>query len=194
MGMPGIAGGGWVLRDGHGLLRSEIRRPGLPDRDSAFRAPFKNFSRLDAASKTVANWMTGELFRLMNETGEDIEQVKIKPADLVELVELVGKDQVNQSTAKAVFKEMYATGQSPAAIIERKGLTQISDAGALEAIVERVLDENPKPLGEFLAGKESIFKWLLGQVMKATRGQADPLVAQEVLRSALDRRRTALGG
>jgi aspartyl-tRNA(Asn)/glutamyl-tRNA(Gln) amidotransferase subunit B len=142
-----------------------------------------------AASKTIANWMTGELFRLMNETGADMEQVKIKPADLVELVELVGKGQVNQSTAKAVFKEMYATGQSPAAIIERKGLTQISDAGALEAIVERVLDENPEPLLEYLGGKEPICKWLLGQVMKATRGQASPTVAQEVLRSALDRRR-----
>jgi aspartyl-tRNA(Asn)/glutamyl-tRNA(Gln) amidotransferase subunit B len=129
----------------------------------------------------------------MNETGEDMEQVKIKPADLVELVELVGKDQVNQSTAKAVFKEMYATGQSPAAIIERKGLTQISDAGALEAIVERVLGENPGPLREYLGGKEPIWKWLLGQVMKASRGQASPTVAQEVLRSALDRRRAPPG-
>jgi aspartyl-tRNA(Asn)/glutamyl-tRNA(Gln) amidotransferase subunit B len=146
-----------------------------------------------AASKTIANWMTGELFRLMNETGADMEQVKIKPADLVALVELVSKGQVNQSTAKAVLKEMYATGQSPAAIIERQGLTQISDAGALEVIVERVLDENPKPLGEYLGGKEPIFKWLLGQVMKATRGQASPTVTQEVLRSALDQRRRASG-
>ena len=146
-----------------------------------------------AVSKSIANWMTGELFRLMNETGADMEQVKIKPADLVALVELVSAGKVNQNTAKAVFEEMYAAGQSPAAIIEHKGLTQISDAGALAAVVERVLDENPKPLGEFLAGKESIFNWLLGQVMKATRGQANPLVAQEMLRSALDQRRAAPG-
>jgi aspartyl-tRNA(Asn)/glutamyl-tRNA(Gln) amidotransferase subunit B len=142
-----------------------------------------------AASKTIANWMTGELFRLMNEAGDDMEQVKIKPPDLVALVELVGKGQVSQSTAKAVLKEMYDTGRSPAAIIERKGLMQISDAGMLEAIVERVLDENPDPLREYLGGKESIFKWLLGQVMRATRGQASPTVAHKVLRSALDRRR-----
>ncbi len=139
--------------------------------------------------KVVANWMTGELFRLMNETGVDVEQVKVKPGDLVALVELVSVGRVNQNTAKAVFGEMYATGQPPAAIIERKGLAQISDAEALAAIVERVLNENPKPLGEYLRGKESLFKWLLGQVMKAARGQANPRVAQEVLKSALDRRR-----
>jgi aspartyl-tRNA(Asn)/glutamyl-tRNA(Gln) amidotransferase subunit B len=133
--------------------------------------------------------MTGELFRQMNETGADIEQVKIKPGDLVALVELVGAGKVNQNTAKAVFEEMYATGQPPAAIIERKGLAQISDASELAAIVERVLDENPKPLSEYLGGKEPLFKWLMGQVMKATRGQANPQVAQEVLQSALDRRR-----
>jgi len=142
-----------------------------------------------ANPKSVANWITGELFRLMNQTGAETEQIQVKPEDLVALIALVAAGTVNQNTAKAVFEEMYATGQSPAAIIERKGLTQISDAGALAAIVERVLDENPKPLGEYLGGKEPIFQWLLGQVMKATRGQASPAVAQEVLRSALDRRR-----
>lgn len=142
-----------------------------------------------ANPKSAANWITGELFRLMNQTGAEIEQVQVKPDDLVALVGLVAAGQVNQNTAKAVFEEMYATGQSPATIIGRKGLTQISDAGALAAIVERVLDENPQELDEYLGGKEPIYKWLLGQVMRATRGQANPTVAQEVLRSALDQRR-----
>jgi aspartyl-tRNA(Asn)/glutamyl-tRNA(Gln) amidotransferase subunit B len=149
---------------------------------SNLRPPAYNF-------KTVANWITGELFRLMNETGTDIEQVKVRPGDLVALIGLVGAGQVNQNTAKAVFAEMYATGQPPSAIIGRRGLAQVSDADELGAIVERVLDENPKQVGEYLGGKEPLFKWLLGQVMKATRGQANPQVAQEVLKSALDRRR-----
>jgi aspartyl-tRNA(Asn)/glutamyl-tRNA(Gln) amidotransferase subunit B len=149
---------------------------------ASFKSQFSNF-------KTVANWITGELFRLMNETGTDIEQVKIKPGDLVALVGLVGAGKVNQNTAKAVFGEMFATGQAPSAIIERQGLAQISDAGELVAIVERVLGENPKQVAEYLGGKESLFKWLLGQVMRATHGQANPQVAQEVLKSALDRRR-----
>jgi aspartyl-tRNA(Asn)/glutamyl-tRNA(Gln) amidotransferase subunit B len=139
--------------------------------------------------KVIANWMTGELFRLMNESGVEIEQVKIRPDDLVALIELVGAGQVNQNTAKVVLGEMFATGQSPAAIVERRGLAQISDAGALASIVERVLDENPKQLDEYLGGKEQIGKWLLGQVMRATHGRANPQAAQEALKAAVERRK-----
>ena len=139
--------------------------------------------------KLIANWMTGELFRLMNETGVSIEQVKIEPQDLVALVELVGAGKVNQNTAKLVFADMFATGEPPAAIIERKGLAQVSDAVELAAIVERVLDENPKQVDEYLGGKEQLFKWLLGQVMRATRGKANPQVATEALKTSLQRRR-----
>lgn len=138
--------------------------------------------------KAVANWMTGELFRLMNESGLDITQVKVKPADLAALVEMVNAGRVNQNTAKFVFEEMFATGEPPAAIVERKGWAQISDAGELTSIVERVLDENPKQTSEYLGGKEQIGKWLLGQVMRATRGQANPQAAQDALRAAVDRR------
>jgi aspartyl-tRNA(Asn)/glutamyl-tRNA(Gln) amidotransferase subunit B len=153
----------------------------LPSPISHLQPPTSNF-------KTIANWITGELFRLMNETGTDIEQVKVKPGDLIALVGLVNAGKVNQNTAKAVFEEMYATGQQPFAIIERKGLAQISDADELAAIVERVLDENLEQVAEYLGGKEPLFKWLLGQVMKATRGQANPQIVHQVLKSALDRR------
>jgi aspartyl-tRNA(Asn)/glutamyl-tRNA(Gln) amidotransferase subunit B len=78
--------------------------------------------------KTVANWMTGELFRLMNESGLDIEQVKVRPTDLAALIEMVDAHQVNLNTAKLVFEEMFATGEPPAAIVQRKGLSQVSDA------------------------------------------------------------------
>ena len=140
-------------------------------------------------AKVMANWMTGELFRLMNETGTAIERVQVKPGDLVALIEMVSAGRVNQTTAKLVFAEMFETGQSPAAIVERKGLAQVSDAGALAALVERVLDENPKQVADYVSGKEQIGRWLLGQVMKATRGQANPQVAQQVLKAAADRRR-----
>ena len=133
--------------------------------------------------------MTGELFRLMNETGVSIEQVKVKPSDLVALIELVNDGKVNQNTAKLVFADMFATGEPPAAMIERKGLAQVSDADELAAIVERVLDENPKQVSEYLGGKEQLFKWLLGQVMRATQGKANPQVATEVLKAAVEKRR-----
>jgi len=125
----------------------------------------------------------------MNETGTDIEQVKVKPADLVALIEIVGGGQVNQNTAKLVFADMFTTGEPPAAIIERRGLVQISDASTLAAIVERVLDENPRQVTEYLGGKEQLFKWLLGQVMKATRGQANPQAAQVALKVAVEQSR-----
>jgi len=140
--------------------------------------------------KSIANWMTGELFRLMNETGVSIEQVKIEPRDLVALIELVSDGKVNQNTAKLVFADMFATGEPPAAIIERKGLAQVSDADELAAIVEHVLDENPKQVGDYLGGKEPLFKWLLGQVMRATQGKANPQVATEVLKAAVEKRRS----
>ena len=139
--------------------------------------------------KAIANWMTGELFRLMNQAGLDIQQVQVKPTDLVGLVEMVSAGRVNQNTAKFVFEEMFATGEPPAIIVERRGLAQVSDAGELASIVERVLDENPKQTSEYLGGKEQIGKWLLGQVMRATRGQANPQAAQDALRAAVDKRR-----
>ena len=139
--------------------------------------------------KTVANWMTGELFRLMNESGLDIQQVKVRPADLAALIEMVDAHQVNLNTAKLVFEEMFATGEPPAVIVEQKGLSQVSDADELADVVERVLDENPRQFAEYLGGKEQIGKWLLGQVMRATRGQANPHAAQDALRAAVDKRR-----
>jgi aspartyl-tRNA(Asn)/glutamyl-tRNA(Gln) amidotransferase subunit B len=133
--------------------------------------------------------MTGELFRLMNESGLDIEQVKVKPSDLAALIGMVDAEQVNLNTAKLVFEEMFATGEPPATIVERKGLSQVSDADELADIVERVLDENPRQVAEYLGGKEQIGKWLLGQVMKATRGRANPQVARGVLEAAANKRR-----
>ena len=154
-----------------------------------FEACVSNLESQISNFKVVANWMTGELFRLMNETGTDIEQVKVKPADLVALIEIVGGGQVNQNTAKLVFADMFTTGEPPAAIIERRGLVQISDTSALTAVVEGVLDENPKQVAEYLGGKEQLFKWLLGQVMKATRGQANPQAAQVALKVAVEQSR-----
>ncbi len=154
-----------------------------------FEACASSVKRQTTYFKAISNWMTGELFRLMNETDTPIERVKVEPGHLVALIEMVNVGQVNQNTAKLVLAEMYATGEPPAILIERKGLAQISDASALMSIVERVLDENPKQVTDYLGGKEPIFKWLLGQVMKATRGQANPQVATEALKVALERKR-----
>jgi aspartyl-tRNA(Asn)/glutamyl-tRNA(Gln) amidotransferase subunit B len=132
-------------------------------------------------AKAIANWVTGELFRLMKETDTEIDAVKIDPAQIPELIALVSAGTISNTIAKTVFGEMFATGREPRTIVQEKGLAQISDRGALVGIVDKVLANNPQPVAEFLAGKEAIAKFLVGQVMKATRGQGNPALVNELV-------------
>ncbi|MBN1889171.1 MAG: Asp-tRNA(Asn)/Glu-tRNA(Gln) amidotransferase subunit GatB, partial [Thermoflexales bacterium] len=143
-----------------------------------------------AGFAALANWMCGDLFRLMNESGQEIGQVKIAPVGLVELAGLVESGVINLNTARAVFEEAFTSGRSPRAIVADKGLAQLSDTSALEALVKQVLDENPTQVEQYLGGKAGLANWLLGQVMKTTRGQANPQIVQSLLKTALDERRT----
>jgi aspartyl-tRNA(Asn)/glutamyl-tRNA(Gln) amidotransferase subunit B len=136
-------------------------------------------------AKAIANWVTGELFRLMKETNAEIGAVKIAPAQIPDLIALVNAGTISNTIAKAVFEEMYKTGKNAPAIVAEKGLAQISDRAALEAIVEKVLAENPKQVAEYRSGKEPIAKFLVGQVMKATQGQAHPGLANELVTQKL---------
>lgn len=135
--------------------------------------------------KAISNWVTGELFRLMNAHGVDIAQVKVRPGQVAELVELIDRGAITTTIAKNVFAEMFETGASPEEIVERKGLTQISEAGSLEPVVDQVIAENPQAVADYRAGKTQVLKFLVGQVMKATRGKANPNVAAAVLQERL---------
>ena len=136
---------------------------------------------LNVDAKTIANWVTGELFRLMKETNAEMGAVKIAPAQIPDLIALVNAGTISNTIAKTVFEEMYQTGKDARTIVAEKGLAQISDRGALESIVAKVLTENPKQVAEYLGGKETIAKFLVGQVMKATKGQAHPGLANELV-------------
>ncbi len=136
---------------------------------------------LNVDAKTIANWVTGELFRLMKETNTEMGAVKIAPAQIPDLIALVNAGTISNTIAKTVFEEMYQTGKDARTIVAEKGLAQISDRGALESIVAKVLAENPKQVAEYLGGKETIAKFLVGQVMKATKGQAHPGLANELV-------------
>ncbi len=135
--------------------------------------------------KAIANWVTGELFRLMNDRGIDIGAVKIAPSHIAELADLVRRGAIGTTVAKQVFEDMFATGKAPAQVVQDKGLGQINDAQALLPVIERVIAENPKPVKEYLGGKEGILKFLVGQVMKATKGQANPQLATDLLTKQL---------
>ena len=142
----------------------------------------------EISPSSIANWMTGELFGWLNQSGASFDQLKVTPLDWVELLRMVNQGALNLPTAKAVFAEMLASGQSPAAIASARGLKQISDGAAIAGWVRQVLEANPHETASFLAGKETLSNWFFGQVMKAARGQANP----QVLRAELERQLKAL--
>jgi aspartyl-tRNA(Asn)/glutamyl-tRNA(Gln) amidotransferase subunit B len=141
--------------------------------------------------RTLATWITGELFRLMNEAGVEIGDVRVPPTALVDLIRMVQREEINLNTGKMVLREAFETGEAPRRIVEARGLTQIRDMEALRAIVLRVIEENPREVESYLRGKEGVLKWFVGQVMRATRGQADPQRVNELVREALEARRSA---
>ncbi len=141
------------------------------------------------AAKSAANWVTGELFRLMSAAGASIEDVKVTPAQLAGLIRLVDSKTININTARQVFEEMFAGGQDARAIVEAKGLAQVSDEDALSKVVEDALNANPQQVQAYLAGNEKLFQFLVGQTMKLTKGKGNPQVLQRLLKAALDKRR-----
>jgi aspartyl-tRNA(Asn)/glutamyl-tRNA(Gln) amidotransferase subunit B len=142
-----------------------------------------------ADPKTVANWATGAVFRLMKETGQAIGAVRVSPQALAELIGLVKDGTINLNMGKEVLEEMFASGHGAHQIVEERGLAQISDTAALEQVVAQVLEENPQQVSQYLGGRVQLLGWLIGQVMKATRGKANPQVVQELLQNELDARR-----
>jgi aspartyl-tRNA(Asn)/glutamyl-tRNA(Gln) amidotransferase subunit B len=136
-------------------------------------------------AKTVSNWITGELFRLLKETETGIEEVRITPPALAELLTLVEKGTINQNTAKAVLGEMLQSGRAAAEIVAEKGLAQISDADELGRVIDEIVAANPDPVAEYRAGKERLLGWFVGQAMKATRGKANPQLVSELLKKKL---------
>jgi aspartyl-tRNA(Asn)/glutamyl-tRNA(Gln) amidotransferase subunit B len=145
-----------------------------------------------ADAKAVANWVTGELMRLLNADGIDTEeleanQLKTKPEGLAELLTLIGKGTISGKIAKTVFEEMYKTGKPAAQVISEQGLVQVSNEDELRAIAAKVLVDNPKPVADYRGGKVGVIGFLVGQMMKATRGRANPELAQRLIREELDK-------
>ncbi|MDX1663068.1 MAG: Asp-tRNA(Asn)/Glu-tRNA(Gln) amidotransferase subunit GatB [Candidatus Promineifilaceae bacterium] len=138
---------------------------------------------------TIANWIGNEIFALLNQSRQTIEEIQVTPVALVELIDLIEDGTLSHSAAREVLGEMFATGEAPLTLVREKGLAQISDEAALAGIIAQVLDENPEQVETFLGGKEGLRGWFVGQVMRATRGKANPQVVQELLARELDGRR-----
>jgi aspartyl-tRNA(Asn)/glutamyl-tRNA(Gln) amidotransferase subunit B len=140
-----------------------------------------------ASAKAIANWLTSEVFRLLREAGVAITDAPVRPQDLADLVALTTAGTISQSAAKQVLGVMWQTGRAPAAVVEELGLQQVSDRDQLAVVVQRVIEENSDAVASFRAGKETAIRFLMGQVMKASRGKANPHLVEQLLRAALGR-------
>lgn len=136
--------------------------------------------------KTVSNWVMVELMGILNETGKDVEDIKIKPEQLAGMLSMIDKGTISGKIAKEVFREMFETGKNPEAIVKEKGLVQISDQSELEKIARKVIDENPKSVQDYKNGKEKALGFLVGQIMKETRGKANPQMVNNILKRMLE--------
>ncbi len=169
-----------------------IKEYGLPEYDAEvltsdkaladyFEAAVKEFPQ----PKQVSNWIMSELLRELKKEEAGITSCRVAPAALGKLLTLVEKGTLSGKLAKTVFEEMVATGQDPEAIIKAKGLVQISDTGALEAIAREIIEANPKEAADFKAGKTKVIGFFVGQLMKKTKGQANPQLANEIFQRLL---------
>ena len=165
-----------------------IAEYGIPDYDAGVLAAdraiadfFEESARLCGKGKAVSNWMMTEMLRLLSATETSIRDVRITPAALAELVKLVEGKAINQPAAKEVFATLFEKGGDPHQIVKEKGLVQVSDSGAIQAFVDQVIAANEKSVQDFRQGKEAALQFLIGQVMKLSRGKANPQLAKELL-------------
>ncbi len=136
-------------------------------------------------AKRVANWMATELVGKLNETSNEFAEIRVEPENMAELAIAIEEGTISGKQAKDVFAEMFETGKGALAIIEEKGMKQITDTDALEKIIQEVLDANPKVVEDFKNGKEKAFGFLVGQIMAKTHGQANPKIVNEILKKKL---------
>jgi len=146
---------------------------------------FEETVKLGGQPKTVSNWIMGEMMRLLNEENKTIEECLLKPVQLAEMLKLMDKGTISGKIAKTVFEEMYKTGKDAETIVKEKGLVQISDESAIEKAVDEVISKNLKEVERYKAGDEKLLGFFVGQIMKLTKGKANPQVVNEIVKKKL---------
>ncbi|HLC15917.1 MAG TPA: Asp-tRNA(Asn)/Glu-tRNA(Gln) amidotransferase subunit GatB [Thermodesulfovibrionia bacterium] len=138
-----------------------------------------------AEPKAVSNWMMGELLRLLNDKGVAFEECPVKPGQLVQMLQLIQKGTISGKTAKGVFEKIFTTGKDAAAIVKEDGLVQISDEGQIEQAIDQVLQKHPNEVERFKQGEQKLMGFFVGQVMKATKGKANPALVNQIIAQKL---------
>ena len=146
---------------------------------------FEECAQESGNPRASANWIMGDLAYALKNAGKDIEDCLIPPASLAALIRTIDSGEISGKIAKTVFEEMCRTFEEPAVVIKRMGLTQVSDEASLGALIDGILAANPKQLAEFRSGKTRVVGFFVGQVMKETKGQANPQVVNDLLQKKL---------
>ncbi|MBU1948470.1 MAG: Asp-tRNA(Asn)/Glu-tRNA(Gln) amidotransferase subunit GatB, partial [Candidatus Eisenbacteria bacterium] len=169
-----------------------VRDYGLPEYDAGVLVAdkavadfFEETARQADNPKAASNWMMTEVLRSLAEKRVELKDARLTPGALASLIRLVDQKVLNVPTAREVFNELFDKGGDPADIVRQKGLAQVSDAGALEALADEALTENPGPAADYRAGKKPALQFLVGQVMKKSRGKANPRMVQDLLQRKL---------
>lgn len=148
---------------------------------------FEKVVEVSKNPKASANWIMGDFASKLNETEMTISQSNIKPEDLAKLIQLIDEKVISSKIAKTVFEEMFQTGKDPKAIVEEKGLVQITDEKALKEMVARVVENNPKSVEDYKAGRDKAIGFLVGQIMKESKGKANPGMVNQMLLEILNK-------
>lgn len=146
---------------------------------------YEEVVRLSGEPKIAANWVMGDILRFLNEEKREIRECPTAPASLAGMIGLIQQGTISGKMAKEVSEAMYKSGKTPQAIIAEKGLVQITDEGALTKTVAGILEKNPEQVAQYRAGKEKVFGFFVGQVMKATQGKANPQLINDLLKKML---------
>ena len=171
-----------------------IKEMGLPEADAVLLAETKEksdfFESILAAApikaKNAANWVLGDVSRLMNEQNKSINDLNLDPKQIAEIIALIEDNKISSSAGKQVFDEMMKTGKKPAEIVKEKGLEQVSDTSALQTIVDGVVANNQKSITDYKNGKTNALGFLVGQCMKASKGKGNPALMKEMLSKYLE--------
>ncbi|MDK2743021.1 MAG: Asp-tRNA(Asn)/Glu-tRNA(Gln) amidotransferase subunit GatB [Nitrospira sp.] len=173
-------------------MRRFVEAYGLPEYDAGVLTASKGMADYFESSvkefnqpKTVSNWVMGELTRELNNSGTDISVSPVSPERLVSLLQMVDKGAISLKVARDMFPELYCSGKAPEQIVQEKGLTQVSDENVLDKIIAEVLSKNPTQVAQFKEGKQQVLGFLVGQVMKASGGKANPGKVNELLKKKL---------
>jgi aspartyl-tRNA(Asn)/glutamyl-tRNA(Gln) amidotransferase subunit B len=142
-----------------------------------------------SSPKTVSSWIAGEFLRHLNDLNFNVTNIPVPAEDLAKLIDMVTDKTISGNSGKVVLSELFRSGGKPEEIIKAKNLAQVSDKRFIQEIITKILNENPKEVEQYLAGKETILQWLMGQVARTTKGKADPAVARELLTKSLQERK-----